>query len=197
MKTKFGNARINSNGYYIITSGKEGNNGKYLHRLIWEDFYGCEVPNGYIIHHKDFNPKNNCILNLQLMRLSDHIKLHNQGKIHTDETKKKMSESKKGKTLSEEHKKKISESNMGHEVSEETRKKISESKKGKYTKENSSQWKPYARIVKKNKERGKQKYVIKFNGKEIKYSFFISKLIDWFSKEYPTEILKLPNNKED
>lgn len=51
----------------------------------------------------------------------------------TDETKKKISESKIGeknpnfgKHFSEEHKKKLSEALSGHEVSEETRKKISE-----------------------------------------------------------------------
>ena len=56
---------------------------------------------------------------------------------HTEETKKKISESKKGKTLSEETKKKISEGhkgennhNYGKSLSEETRNKISESLKG-------------------------------------------------------------------
>ena len=36
--TKFGKATI-LNGYYRITSTKEGNNNKSLHRLIFEDFY--------------------------------------------------------------------------------------------------------------------------------------------------------------
>ena len=55
----------------------------------------------------------------------------------SDETRKKMSESQKGKHLSEEHRRKISESqkgrtapNKGTHISEETKKKISEAQKG-------------------------------------------------------------------
>lgn len=50
---------------------------------------------------------------------------------HTEESKKKMSESKKGKKHSEEHKRNVSEAKKGHTVSEETRRKISEAQKGK------------------------------------------------------------------
>lgn len=39
MKTKYGNAKIGNMGYYVITSYKEGNHRKLLHRLIWEDFW--------------------------------------------------------------------------------------------------------------------------------------------------------------
>lgn len=92
MKTKWGNAKINNDGYYIIRSWKEGNSGKLLHRLIWEDFWGCEIPKGYVIHHRDHNPLNNCIMNLQLMKRSEHISLHHKGKLHSDEAKRKMSE---------------------------------------------------------------------------------------------------------
>lgn len=56
---------------------------------------------------------------------------------HTEETKKKISESNKGKTLSEETKRKLSEAfkgennpNYGKHFTEETRKKMSEAKKG-------------------------------------------------------------------
>ena len=38
IKTKFGNATL-KNGYYVISSCKEGNHLKFLHRLIFEDFY--------------------------------------------------------------------------------------------------------------------------------------------------------------
>lgn len=75
MKTRYGNAKI-YNDYYIITSRKEGNHSKFLHRLIWEDFWRTEVPEGYVIHHRDHNHLNNCILNLQLMRWEDHSILH-------------------------------------------------------------------------------------------------------------------------
>lgn len=100
MKTKWGNAKINNHGYYVITSRKEGNHNKQLHRLIWEDFWKTEVPQGYHIHHRNFNKLDNCILNLQLIRAYDHHKLHNVGennpfynKTHSEESKQKMSES--------------------------------------------------------------------------------------------------------
>jgi group I intron endonuclease len=48
-----------------------------------------------------------------------------------DETKMKISQSKKGCEISEEHRRKISESKKGCEISEEHRRKISESEKGK------------------------------------------------------------------
>jgi group I intron endonuclease len=49
---------------------------------------------------------------------------------HSEETRKKMSESHKGSTLSEEHRKNISKAGKGRIVSEETKKKLSESQKG-------------------------------------------------------------------
>lgn len=74
--TKFGTAKINSNGYYEITSRVEGNNGKELHRLIYEDFYNIKIPKGFIIHHKDNNRLNNCVLNLQMLSRSEHNRIH-------------------------------------------------------------------------------------------------------------------------
>ena len=53
------------------------------------------------------------------------------GKIHSEETKQKMSEAHKGKTLSEETKQKMSAVNKGKTHSEEARQKISEARKGK------------------------------------------------------------------
>lgn len=81
LQTKFGSVNIYDN-YYVIISSKEGNKNKKLHRLIWEDFYNCKIPDGYIIHHKNGNKLDNCILNLQLMRESVHKKLHSVGENH-------------------------------------------------------------------------------------------------------------------
>ena len=96
MKTKWGNAKIDGTGYYRITSAKEGNHKQFLHRLIWEDFWGTEVPKGYVIHHKNDNKLDNCILNLQLMRDKDHRRLHRTGVNfkHSDKTKENMSKAK-------------------------------------------------------------------------------------------------------
>ena len=73
---------------------------------------------------------------LIFLPLGEHTSLHNEGenhpfygKHHTDETRRKMSESRKGKPKTEEWKNKIGESNKGKKMSEEARKKISEAKK--------------------------------------------------------------------
>lgn len=76
IKTKFGNASISSDGYYYISSVKEGNKGKLLHRLIYEDYHKiCLLPSVHI-HHIDGNKQNNDINNLIMMSKSDHHKLH-------------------------------------------------------------------------------------------------------------------------
>lgn len=65
------------------------------------------------------------------------------GLIHSEETKKIMSEAKKGKSKSEEHRKKLSEANKGKNNpfygktrTEKSRKKQGQSRKGKYAQEN-------------------------------------------------------------
>ena len=67
---------------------------------------------------------------------AEHNRLHNKGKHHSDDTRRKLSESHKGKTHSEETRRKLSEShkgennpNFGKQFSEETRKKMSEAAK--------------------------------------------------------------------
>lgn len=103
IKTKFGSASINSNGYYQIKSKFEGNRGKLLHRLIYEDFWGVNLPSQISIHHKNTNKLDNCILNLEAMTVSEHQKLHHEGDNNIF----------KGTTLSKEHKQKISNSMKG------------------------------------------------------------------------------------
>lgn len=54
-------------------------------------------------------------------------------KIHTEESKRKISEANKGKTLSLESRKKVSEANKGKILSEETKKKVGIASKGRRT----------------------------------------------------------------
>lgn len=102
IKTKYGNARINSKGYYMISTSKEGNFEKYLHRLIYEEHYG-EIPKGYFVHHKNENKLDNRIENLELVSHAEHTALHAKGKSywlgrkHSEETKEKI---RKAHTLS-------------------------------------------------------------------------------------------------
>lgn len=155
LTTKYGTAKINKDGYYWIVSSKEGNNGKRLHRLIYEDFWDVKLPKEIVIHHKDGNKLNNCILNLESMTHSEHSKLHH-----------------KGKEFSEQYKQKLSENHAD------------------VSKENNSRWKNYARIIKAAFSNGKQRYSLRFEGKTIKYSVYPEKLIGWFLKEYPLEIIQ-------
>ena len=109
-------------------------------------------------------------------------------RIISEETKKKLSEAHKGKTLSEEHKRKIGESGKGRKVSEEYKQRMSECQKG----EKNFNWKPYARIIKRGFKNNKQVYAIRFEGKQLKQSINLDKLVEWFHMKYPTE--KLENN---
>lgn len=92
LKSKYGKARLNKKGYYTIISRKEGNYGKSLHRLIFEEVYG-EIPEGYDVHHKNGNKLDNCILNLQLIRHDKHASLHHKNKKVSAETIEKMIQS--------------------------------------------------------------------------------------------------------
>ncbi len=152
IKTKYGKARINSTGYYMISTQKEGNFEKYLHRLIYEEHYG-EIPKGYFVHHKNGNKLDNRIENLEAISHAEHTRLHSYGnkywlgRKHTEEAKEKI---RKARTLD------------------------------------------YATIIKRGKDKyGKQKFSVRYNGKGIKHSVNVSSLVDWFTKEYPTTILKI------
>lgn len=46
-----------------------------LHRAIWEDAYG-PVPDGCDIHHRDGNPLNNFLDNLECIAAADHNRMH-------------------------------------------------------------------------------------------------------------------------
>ena len=126
--TKFGTARINHNGYWQISSSKEGNNGKRLHRLIYEDYHKLSLLKGTIIHHKDENKLNNRISNLELVTRLEHQRIHHKNKKLSEEHKRKLSESHKGLTVSDETKKKMSESHKGKTLSYEDRLRISKSR---------------------------------------------------------------------
>lgn len=101
--TKFGNFRCRKRRFsdtYNYIGTQSHNQDKMFHRILFEDFYG-KIPNGFHIHHKDGNSLNNCILNLQIISPSEHNKIHFKGnktwvgRKHKEESKKKMSESKK------------------------------------------------------------------------------------------------------
>ncbi len=113
------------------------------HIWVWEKHHG-KIPKNYQIHHKDGNKRNNSIENLELLTAEEHRKKHpnyykkgnkpwNKNKKgvqrHSEETKRKISETHKrkglkppsrtGKNHSEKTKKKISKSNKGRKHTEE------------------------------------------------------------------------------
>ncbi len=50
----------------------------YQNRFMWEQIYG-PIPNGFEVHHKDDNPRNDRISNLELIAESDHRSYHFSG----------------------------------------------------------------------------------------------------------------------
>ena len=74
MKTQHFNGlhftRDDRTGYYLNSTIK-----KRMHRYVWE-FYNGEIQAGCEIHHKDHNPANNDIDNLELMTAQNHRKYH-------------------------------------------------------------------------------------------------------------------------
>lgn len=51
----------------------------YEHHFVWAEYFGqANIPSGCVIHHIDLNKDNNDITNLQLLTISEHMKLHAQ-----------------------------------------------------------------------------------------------------------------------
>lgn len=51
----------------------------YEHHYVWCQFYNqTEIPKGCVIHHIDLDIDNNSIENLQLLTISEHMKLHQE-----------------------------------------------------------------------------------------------------------------------
>lgn len=94
IQTKYGNASVDAQGYYVIHSNEKGNRGKKLHRLIFEDFYQINLSSDIVIHHEDGNRLNNEIWNLVPMTNAEHSSIHSC--THTEEFKRKMSERMQG-----------------------------------------------------------------------------------------------------
>lgn len=60
-------------GYYLCTSGGR----KRLHVVMWEQAAGREVPPGCVVHHLDWNKRNNTVENLVCVSIEEHNMIHN------------------------------------------------------------------------------------------------------------------------
>lgn len=130
-----------------------------VHRVIYTACYG-EIPEGYEVNHIDENKENNCIDNLNLLTHTENVNwgtrtkrasLKNKTSMRISEKAKiarvKVGLMRKGTTLSEETKCKISKSKkgkpnwklQGKTFSNEHKQKLSEAKKGKLNTHRSKQ----------------------------------------------------------
>jgi hypothetical protein len=67
---------ISSSKYYMSSPNRNGENkGKYLHREVWKWYFG-EIPKGYVVHHRDGDPLNNSIENLECLSAEEHRLKH-------------------------------------------------------------------------------------------------------------------------
>ena len=71
-------------GYLMILkpewyTGRKGSKHVFYHHVVMCEYLGItEIPEGFVVHHIDQDPKNNDINNLQLMTMQAHTKLHQQ-----------------------------------------------------------------------------------------------------------------------
>ena len=79
IETPWGSANVGGHGYYAITSSVEGNCGKLVHRLVYEETHKCTLFRQAIIHHIDGNKLNNSPENLELLSLAEHNSKHKTG----------------------------------------------------------------------------------------------------------------------
>lgn len=113
-------------GYYR-TSRTRGD--KSLHVQMYQDYWNCIIPKGFVVHHKDDNKENNTVANYFLLTKAGHHRWHSNRR--SEETKEKLSIAGLGRITSEETKEKIRIAKLGTKHSEETKEKMRIAKSGK------------------------------------------------------------------
>lgn len=71
-----------SNKYFYRTVGPKekaeiGKARESLHREVWKTHYG-DIPEGFVVHHKDHNKNNNQLSNLDLVSDREHRSMHSK-----------------------------------------------------------------------------------------------------------------------
>ena len=94
-----GGIRKTSRGYrqVLMPEHPRADSSGYVmeHIAVWEHATGLAVPKGFCVHHLNNDKSYNRIENLCLMLHGAHTKHHHLGKRRTEETKAKISESKR------------------------------------------------------------------------------------------------------
>ena len=67
-------------GYYVCTSGAR----RRLHDVMWEHENKTKIPDGYVVHHIDYDKTNNTINNLTCISVFGHNLIHNPPKVNGD-----------------------------------------------------------------------------------------------------------------
>lgn len=72
---KIRSTKANKNIYIHLPLSRNGIHKTVLiHRVVYEAFKGA-IPNGFQVHHKDGNKRNNCLSNLEAVSIRQHNKL--------------------------------------------------------------------------------------------------------------------------
>jgi len=106
--------QTNEKGYLFVGLMKDKKqHTKTINRLVMETYNPIENDNLYHAHHQNEIRSDNRLENLKWKLIPNHIREHHKGKVVSEETKRKMSESLKSRVITEEHKKKLSETMKG------------------------------------------------------------------------------------
>lgn len=70
--------------YKVVSLGRKRQ--AYEHRLVWERHFG-PIPDGYHVHHKNGNKRDNSLENLELLPASEHHREHFTAQGQTPEHK--------------------------------------------------------------------------------------------------------------
>ena len=65
---------VNAEPYLRMTNWNRHH--KYFHRWVMEQHLQCALTSDEIVHHRDSNPRNNDLSNLELMSRAEHCRLH-------------------------------------------------------------------------------------------------------------------------
>jgi len=107
-------------GYEMVYDPSAGRKYKYTHRVVSDNITGYRRDSrnsDLVIHHKNFNKKDNHPSNLQVMNNEDHLALHKDhclAVLHSPEVTKKRLESLQVYLRSDKRRKRLSEEMSGH-----------------------------------------------------------------------------------